>query len=65
MLLVIYTDSSRCVSRATVAVAGSALKGRAAADNDADVEDLAAARDRAVRDCRSCEIDSILFMCNR
>ena len=51
--------------------AGSALKGRAAAaDNDVEdtsccfLDDLAAARDRAVRDCRRCESDSILFVCN-
>ncbi len=49
--------------------AGRAFNGRAA-DNDAVdtscfcclLEDLAAARDRAVRDCRRCEIDSILYI---
>jgi len=49
--------------------AGRAFNGRAA-DNDAVdtscvcclLEDLAAARDRAVRDCRRCEIDSMLYI---
>ena len=48
--------------------AGRAFNGRAA-DNDVEdtscclLEDLdAAARDRAVRDCRRCEIDSMLYI---
>lgn len=47
--------------------AGRAFNGRAA-DNDVEdtsccfLEDFAATRDRAVRDCRRCEIDSILYI---
>ncbi len=49
-----------------VDAAGSAFSGRAA-DNDVEdttcclLEDFAA-RDRAVRDCRRCEIDSMFYI---